>query len=603
MFCKSPTQTQNASDSEKKQKLPLEDNSPRHKIQTNLINSISPSGGSPLLHTGDSRTKVVQILRELTLKADLPAPHIPETVKQDLQEAERVLSNPAANDEELQKIIISLETSRSILIDHFAAMAGKLRDIPGRLSPAFQNKENIEKLSVAYHIDFFKEPSTWKADVIQGLIAYLSQGECVIQFTKETESAVRNSWDALRKKFDWGRKEGLKAIYLTGSDFHNYGKAVCIIETDKGNKTVFKPRDMTPEAVVSDQEQSFFHDFNKIISGNVPLPTQSFLLEASGFGYTEFIDPSKKSLFSRRRPPCPFPILSPAQEDFHFEQLGQIAVFSKLLGIVDLHIDNIMTTNQGFSFMIDNEVAFQPDFIADLKDWTGNSLALCIKMIINVENPEKFPANFYLREAEIPLLSKYRLDPEGIYFLQQAVGKRRKAEMDDFNSNCWSALRRGIAAGINKLQKVGLQRFQIMLNHYLTSIGRVRFVPVATQKWRTNLGNYLNGTSAGRASQIQASVDAVVAGVAKHQGSMSMPREILGQLICEDFDRMDIPLFQLDPNSYQIFYQNRVLAAMNLTENLQTVMKKTFTALSGSDPEKMALEIAKQYFDQEINIF
>ena len=124
--------------------------------------------------------------------------------------------------------------------------------------------------------------------------------------------------DAICAKLTGGRQyEKIEDMTLSAGDTHNYGRSVTVLQTDAG-KLVYKPHDMRGDAHIYLIAQRFFPEF-----AGIP-KCAAF---GDSFGVCEFIEKRRAEGEEEART--------------YWYHMGGMAVFMKLLGSTDMHVENL----------------------------------------------------------------------------------------------------------------------------------------------------------------------------------------------------------------------------------------------------------------------
>jgi lantibiotic modifying enzyme len=132
----------------------------------------------------------------------------------------------------------------------------------------------------------------------------------------------------------------IEDIQLFAGDSHNHGRSVTVLHTDAG-RLVYKPRDVRGDRYIRAVADRFFSEFTGI---------PKCVAFGDSFGVCEYIE--------KQRPDG-----EKEAKDFWYHA-GGMALFAKLLGSIDMHIENL-TCRDGKPYLIDLETALFPVVIND----------------------------------------------------------------------------------------------------------------------------------------------------------------------------------------------------------------------------------------------
>ncbi len=384
-----------------------------------------------------------------------------------------------------------------------------------------------------------------------------------------TEERVQEDWADIQETF--GVRGDLALIHLTGSDFHNQGQSVSIAESDEGDKVVYKPRSLLPDRALMAETGSVFAELNERGKGaGISLPTAKFDQKRDDqgqYGYMEH--------FTQAR------VLSEKAAQAYYYRMGQVAVASKLLGVNDLHQENVLTA-YGAPVVIDAETSFLPYvMLADSFDSTGLSSALRA-----FTKHDELTPNTFLTENELAAAQEQGVEP----WSQAYVEARRRAVLKG-ESGLSTYLERGV---VQMLKFVN--QYQGLLTRYLLDKSRtvrnVRLVPFDTLFFF----GYINGfhdirsdpdlDPETRAERIGTLLDAAVEKTRESlTGKGFVLVENFDELVREgyrqDFQSRDVPVFHYQPAQERVTFHGGRVATIAEDRGLETAIPTVVQRILG----------------------
>jgi hypothetical protein len=300
-------------------------------------------------------------------------------------------------------------------------------------------------------------------NTIEGAYLNVNQ-EILINTRNEDEKRIRSNLFITRlksmtafleataegKQNDWGSYK----IVPTGSDPHSHGRqAIYLRSIETGQVTrVFKPRSTQPDKALTDNIDSMLSFLNGFIpEENEKLKTMSFhrgdeeeFMQKSGDKATE--------------------ALTPEVAKSHFRKLGRLHIAASVLGVMDLHCDNIVFTPEG-PVIIDAECSFAdfsgsqiegPDGPGHRRNDSARLGAAASLFYVNTSTTEVPDIR-----TSVELFS----DDESDYKKEYNLGKKNMIETIKSKKD-----------GVRRQYKDKLQR-----------IDKIRLVPIATETLGVNL--------------------------------------------------------------------------------------------------------------------
>ena len=405
------------------------------------------------------------------------------------------------------------------------------------LPAVFHSPENFSTIKFALHPDVetkgvgFKEEWLGESDVA---FAKMRHSQLLANLFR-LEAKIRTDWEALKRKF---RLTGtLSHIQLTGSDLHKGGQQVVIIQSSGGQKVVYKPRSVAPDAALLDAETGVFSALNEM---GAELPTMDFQAAGEHAGYTEFVSQ--------------VPLRTVAEIKKYYRQMGQLVVAAKLFGVNDLHYENIMAAGRGPT-IIDGETSFLLN-VMTARDFQSNELQLGLfKHVSEIDN--KLSNNSFYTAAE-----KLEWDNRKIDDWDEFIGDKRNADVQ--KGGPYEA---DLSQGITQLLQI-LRTNRDKINTLATSqvdqLEEVRVVPVETKLFKSNMSSYRahvrNGDQVRMDRTIKGCSDQVCQELEAAGYRLHGKRGIRARLT-EDFDQGDIPVLHYNGRTKKLMWNGRVVGS------------------------------------------
>lgn len=248
-----------------------------------------------------------------------------------------------------------------------------------------------------------------------------------------------------------GIDANLQNISLTGSDPHNRGESVAIIETDQG-KFVYKPRVLSADSGINGRQDSIFTLLNQILPDGFKMATMDYSNQRD-YGYQQFAEHAQS--------------LSQDQAQRYYRQMGVLTVIAKAIGLADLHQDNVRVGPGGDVMITDAEVVLKPRLIMD-DSYRGSEINMGL---LNTDiNGQQTPNTF-------KVIGEQGGD------LQRLVENRLKTD---------TIFRRAFQEGVEEAMKA-LRTSPKLVNDIISRVDRmrdIRVVPLATEKFEGALQAY-----------------------------------------------------------------------------------------------------------------
>lgn len=167
----------------------------------------------------------------------------------------------------------------------------------------------------------------------------------------ELARRLRRDRVALQRAFGGGRSLGRVANLEAGlSDRHAGGRQVARLRFASGVEVIYKPREMRLEAE--------FHGFLRWLAARgaePPLPTLKVIARRD-YGWAEVAHQVA--------------LRGEAEAREYFRRAGALLAVAHLLGASDLHMDNVVATEDG-PVLVDLEALFQPDLVSGVRASAG----------------------------------------------------------------------------------------------------------------------------------------------------------------------------------------------------------------------------------------
>lgn len=226
----------------------------------------------------------------------------------------------------LRRRLSSFMTPAFVLEANLARLTGT----DGSNAPEARFRAFVDRCAVPAHRAHFwrKYPVLWR---IVSSIVQNTADACI-----ETLRRIAKDRACLEATFNISPGAVLRGINWGSGDAHSKGRVVALLHFESGS-LVYKPKDLRADKAYQD----FIAWYSSICSGpKLPFCT---VLARNGYGYRSFV----KSL------PCD----SRADVQDFYTRLGSLLAIAWLLGITDLHHENIVASGAN-PYLIDVEVMF-----------------------------------------------------------------------------------------------------------------------------------------------------------------------------------------------------------------------------------------------------
>jgi len=408
------------------------------------------------------------------------------------------------------------------------------------LLPGFYNTpDNKETIKEAI-LGELKDYKLSEKNITSNHIAFAKKRVSLLRKNlKKMSDRIITDWTAISASLNLTGK--LKFIHLTGSDYHNDGQSVSIIESTDGQKAVYKPRSVVPDMRLEGAVDSFHSGLNDLGLG---ISTAKFVSKTDGksgeqYGYMEF--KQKQS------------VLSEEEAKNYYLKMGRMVVSTKLLGVTDLHQENILTSAGGDPIIIDAETSFLPEIMmADV--WNATLITATLN---SFEKNNKLTPNHFYTPAEL-IEWQSNVNNEGptpnyafIERKRQASYKQGGAYNADFIQGATEAI------NIVRNNKATIIKG---ITDMVAGITNIRIVPVETKELTGALTAYSKGATI--AEKVLNALPGDVAGSLTNLGYVMQAGHtgVIRAGMKKDFDNTDIPIFHFTPATNAVTYHGVAIA-------------------------------------------
>lgn len=377
------------------------------------------------------------------------------------------------------------------------------------LSSDFSDDERYEICDrMVKLLELIKNPNNLQ-DVLSNIIQFGSVGlynnmelatskMCAAMFNQ-----LNDLYEYIRHVFEQYKASGeiIESIKLTGSDGHMRGKQVLLIEKKESGTIVLKPRSVEPEKVLG-KVISAFNTYFSEQNIRIQLPNP-WITEK---GEMEYL--TKKTEFTKE------------EAENYYRQMGVLICIAELLGMTDLHQDNIMATAQG-PVIIDAECVLDPWTMYD-----GSFRATCLNMAFSDwsgDGREIAEAAFYIVDGDTTIESTRA-------FRQYA-----------------SQICTGISAGLQAYSALGEDL--LIIQKVTESLTQIRWVPIATKTFYE--AGIMYYASVNEETQdywwqlLSDKLETYISTKILPEMSIEIDKEKLKKVFMSSFDHKDIPYFKL----------------------------------------------------------
>jgi hypothetical protein len=387
---------------------------------------------------------------------------------------------------------------------------------------------------------------------------------------------VLTDWDKITKKF--GITGDLKYIHLTGSDFHKGGQQVAIIESTDGGEVVYKPRSVSPdEGLIG--EGGVFEQLNLISDKTVELPSMKFMEKQDyakkSYAYVEFQEHKKE--------------MSEEGLEQYYRRYGQMVIASKLLGVNDLHHENIMAV-AGTPTIIDAETSFLP-YVMSAVSYAKTEIDAALgtfqvgDKLTNTAfvTPEEQEHWDTMDEEE---RQKYR----GIYAYY--VTEVRRNDLSG-KGNYLGFFTLGLKDMLTLIAEKKKEIIEMMMNKIKT-LHHIRVVPFGTIVFSGSLRSFRNSMDEGNDAEAN---DVVLDDIKRLKEALkekgfslltdawvsSIYGSGVGAGLKKDYEMGDTPIFHFEPYRNELIYHDQVVAMHKEWFNPEELITRTVNSVGSSN--------------------
>lgn len=350
----------------------------------------------------------------------------------------------------------------------------------------------------------------------------------------------------------------LKYIHLTGSDFHNDGQSASIVESDTGKKALYKPRSLSPDANLEYSGESVITELNKDGAGLATAKFNGNRDEQGEYGYMEFVSKEKK--------------LTNDEAKNYYLKMGRMVVSTKLLGVTDLHQENIMTSSSGNPVIIDAETSFLPHIMMS-ETWGATGIK---DSLDSFTKESKLTPNYFYTDAELYEWKQQGNQGEPDYGF---ITSKRQASY-----RVGGTYRSEFISGINDvLSYVANNQHKLLdlISRYISKVSNVRIVPLDTTELNGPMMTYNR-----EPSKHELIIDIVQGDIIKKLDengykALEGADAIIKKWLMFDYDKTDIPIFHYEPKDDKVYYHGTAIAkhtpglANSLYANVLRISKST----------------------------
>lgn len=427
------------------------------------------------------------------------------------------------------------------------AMAQIIVSTVDRLPEEMQTRKNRTIIKEALHPDV--EFNQFKEEYITAhdLTFARERGAILIRNLWTVYQRITGNWEGLAREY---RLRGrLKSIELTGSDFHNLGQQVAIIGTTEGQQVVYKPRSVAPDSAVMGHRGSAFTGLNELSEGRLHLATLN-LNEAEDRG----------GHFSFAQFATHVPIKSASQVKGYYRGMGELTVAAKLLGMNDLHNENIMATGGG-PVVIDAETSFLPNVMAS-RSFASTEISGALRSFTHIQTME-LQKNYFVtpeENAEWERMTEDEKDHEHIVNYGDFVTKRRRADLA-----VDGRYRVDFIAGLNEvldLLKAKREAVLRLIAEKTERLRNVRLVPTATMEFTQSMMGFHDlmrtGNEEGKRNVVRGMTESIAEKLgAKGFDLMDAFGDTVAPLVRRDFISRDTPIMYFHPATNRLEYHGQ----------------------------------------------
>jgi len=403
------------------------------------------------------------------------------------------------------------------------------------------------------------------------------RADLILGNLRQLTDRVGEDWERLQAAF--GLEGDLKSIELTGSDFHNLGQQVAILESTGGQKAVYKPRTVAPDRALSGEEGGAFAALNQLDEGALDLPTMRYLptMDWSGeYGYARFVEQK--------------PEKSPAEIRTYYRRLAQTLVAAKLLGVNDLHQENVMATEDEPT-IIDAETAFLP-YVMTARRMTATGVRSALTSFRSMETQE-LENNYFVTPEEHEAwqnLSPEEKEQRRLVTYSDYITERRRNDLAG-ERNYVDSFVEGLQTVLGVIDD-NQDEIVDRVRDRMKGLKMARVVPFNTMEFTGAIRDYhdwLRWGEPDRSRQILAGkVDQALQSFDnKGFELVGGARPTLLEQMEWDFDNRDTPVFHFNPGSNNLTYHGLPIGRHPAMDDPEQVVRDNVEWLAGLTPEEI----------------
>lgn len=240
------------------------------------------------------------------------------------------------------------------------------KDGPGKLSDAelghllnsvvsmIATADNVKNTFESYINELCANAPGLTTEVLDLEPLWNSMGPDLMNHHKHILKRMHSDWGALKTAFGLTDADKVSNLKLMDSDPHDHQQRVTFIEFNKPvDKTiVYKPRPVAAEYFFqSDTTDSFAH-FVNTESGEALIPKMT-IVRGHGYGYMQLMKRGGKIVQDGQ---------TATKLAAYSKAAGATAAAVILLGVADLHMENVMVATDGLPYIIDGEAMFNSNY-------------------------------------------------------------------------------------------------------------------------------------------------------------------------------------------------------------------------------------------------
>lgn len=437
----------------------------------------------------------------------------------------------------------------------------------GFLPPYMNSEANKLIIKQAIHPDFNAQGAGYDNQKLVEADVKLAQKRHIemVRNIIELDNRLKTDWKDLKEKF--GLEGNVKQVSFTGSDLHHGGEQVVIIESEGGQKVVYKPRSVEPDRALLGNEDSAFAALNE---RGASLPTMKFHSSKTKGSYVEFIQRHSIKTVSEIK-------------EYYF-RMGQLTVASKLFGVNDLHYENIMAAANGPT-IIDGETSFLMS-VMKAKDFESSELQKGVFDHISAIDLKLSNNSFYTVEEKQAWEEEGKEDPS----FDSYIGDIRDKDVKE-GGPYEADLKRGIAK-LLEILRVNKEEIGTGTALSIQRTDQVRVVPLGTQDFKGQMFSYRDNKRnleeraakniSGTATQVMESL--------RGMGYELVELRIFIGLVQEDFEAGDIPIIHYNGTRNELTWNGQVVGRRpdyertkeNVDQNIEWILTRTVSQITES---------------------